>query len=214
MFSHPPHPLPTLRAPVSKRGRGVGMGMVARSAALIGLLLGGTLPAVAQYKVVGPDGRVTFTDRPPITALDRPRGAASAASAPAAAAADGLEALPYALRQVVARYPVTLYTGPNCAPCDAARTLLRQRGVPHTERIAATSADVNELVRLEQTNEVPILRLGAQRQVGFQREDWTATLDAAGYPRQSQLPARYRQAAAAPLVPAVPIAAEVPLAGP
>ncbi|MEX8494485.1 DUF4124 domain-containing protein, partial [Sphaerotilus sp.] len=46
------------------------------------LLLAGS--ASAQYKLVGPDGRVTYTDRPPAGAAARPPGAANAATTPAA----------------------------------------------------------------------------------------------------------------------------------
>ena len=81
-------------------------------------------PAWALYKVVGPDGRVTYTDRAPV---DKPAKAikANGASTPT-------DALPYDLQKVVSRFPVTLYTGNNCTPCDTARQLLKTRGVPFT----------------------------------------------------------------------------------
>jgi glutaredoxin len=155
------------------------------------LLLAGS--ASAQYKVVGPDGRVTYTDRPPAGAAARPLGAATAATPTAE--------LPYTLRQAVARYPATLYAAPNCAPCDSARALLRQRGVPVREWIIDRAEDVAELQRREGQIELPILRLGAQRLQGFETGDWQRTLDAAGYPRSSQLPPTWRAAPPQPLVP-------------
>lgn len=159
-------------------------------------LLGGSLGVSAQYKLVAPDGSVTYTDRPTSTATSpAPAGASRVAETGA-----GTAALPYVLRQVVARYPLTLYTAPDCGPCDTARALLRQRGVPLTERSVPTPADVSELRRIEQTTDLPILRLGAQRLVGFSADEWSAMLDAAGYPRQSVLPAGYRHSAAQALV--------------
>lgn len=155
------------------------------------LLLAG--PAVAQYKVVGPDGRVTYTDRPPAGAEARPLGASPAATPPAE--------LPYALRQAVARYPATLYTAPGCSPCDSARALLRQRGVPVREVRIERAEDIAELQRREGRIELPILRLGAQRLQGFEAETWQATLDAATYPRTSRLPPTWRPAPPQPLVP-------------
>jgi glutaredoxin len=154
--------------------------------------------ASAQYKVVDPDGRVTYTDRPPAGAVAR---ALAAPQAPTPAAE-----LPYTLRQAVARYPATFYAAPGCAPCDSARALLRQRGIPVQEFSIDRAEDVAELQRREGRLELPVLRLGSQRLQGFEAGDWQATLDAAGYPRSSQLPPTWR---ATPVRPLVPVDAEV-----
>lgn len=161
------------------------------AALLATLVLAGA--AQAQFKVVAPDGTVTYTDRPPATGKAQklqPGGNASA----------GVE-LPFELRQAVARYPVTLITAAACAPCDAGRRLLQERGVPYTERSAGSNDDLDELRRLEQTAELPVLRLGAQRTIGFGADEWTGLLDAAGYPRRSVLPVGYKAAPAQPLAP-------------
>lgn len=149
--------------------------------------------ASAQYKVVGPDGRVTYTDRPPAGAVARPLGTSPSPTP--------IAELPYAVRQAASRYPATLYTAAGCAPCDSARTLLRQRGIPVRERTIDRAEDLAELQRREGRLELPILRLGAQRLQGFEPGDWQATLDAAGYPRTSQLPPNWRAEPAQPLVP-------------
>jgi glutaredoxin len=174
------------------------MGMVkttAWRAALALALLGAAAGVAAQYKHVGPDGRVTYSDRPIPGAVARPMGA------PTSASADATE-LPYELRRSVQRYPVTLYTTSPCAPCDAGRTLLRQRGVPFTEITVNGNDDIAELQRRENSIDLPMLRLGAQRTSGFDSADWHATLDAAGYPRTSKLPAGYRATPPRPLVTA------------
>ena len=80
--------------------------------------------AQGVYRIVGPDGKVTFSDRPPADANAQP--ARVGAEAPSATNGE----LPFALRQVASRFPVTLYTGADCAPCTAARNLLTSRGVP------------------------------------------------------------------------------------
>lgn len=157
------------------------------------LLLWLAASASAQYKVVGPDGRITYTDRPTAGAVARPLGAANAPTP--------MAELPYTLRQAVARYPATFYAAPNCAPCDSARALLRQRGIPVREISIDRAEDVAELQRREGRIELPILRLGAQRLQGFEAGDWHSTLDAAGYPRSSQLPPTWRAAPVQPLVP-------------
>ncbi|BCN38866.1 hypothetical protein ALDI51_21850 [Alicycliphilus denitrificans] len=173
------------------------------------------LAAQAQqvYRIVGPDGRVTFSDRPP---------AAGAEAAPAGAAAQGSgggsgDALPYQLRQIAARFPVTLYTGSDCAPCDGARNLLVNRGVPFTERTVGSNEDIEALRRLSGESSLPFGTIGRQQLKGFSDSEWSQYLDAAGYPRQSQLPPGYRRPPATPLVavqarPAAPEAGSAPAA--
>ena len=152
----------------------------------------------AQYKVVRPDGSVTYTDRPPVAATNvriTPLGRAGAA-----AAAEPENPLPTELRQAVARYPVTLYTTAQCAPCDSGRRLLQQRGIPFTERRIAADDDAALLERLVGSRSVPALTIGAQPLRGFAEADWTAYLDVAGYPRESKLPRNWPPATPQPLI--------------
>lgn len=161
--------------------------------------------ALAQpiYRSVGPDGRVTFSDRP-LGTTSAPAGSAPPAQASA-------PALPYALQQVSNRFPVTLYAGPNCAPCDSARQLLTQRGVPFSERTVDTNEDIEALQRLTGDTSLPAVSIGAQQLRGFAAAEWTQYLDAAGYPAASQLPTGYRPAPARPLVAVQPaVAASAP----
>jgi len=148
-------------------------------------------PAWALYKVVGPDGRVTYTDRAP---SDTP-----AQSLKSNGSVSSTEGLPYELQRVVSRYPVTLYTGSNCNPCDAARQLLKGRGVPFVEKTITTSDDIKALSRLEGTDQLPVGRIGTKQLLGFNQSDWSSYVDAAGYPAKSALPLNYRWPAAAPL---------------
>jgi glutaredoxin len=155
--------------------------------------------AWAQYKVVGPDGKITYTDTPPPSANAKP-----VARAGGGGSVVETDSLPYELRQVVGRFPVTLYTTANCSACDAARNLLRQRGVPFAEKTISTNEDVNALVQAEGGNDLPVARIGGQQLKGFHSADWNGYLDAAGYPKQSRLPPGYRFAEPAPLVPLAP----------
>jgi glutaredoxin len=162
----------------------------------LSLLLLLPLAGHAQYKVIGPDGKVTYTDRPPVsegkvTSL----GARGAAAGPSSDAA-----LPLELRQPVARYPVTLYVMPAvCDPCDAARQLLRQRGIPYAEKTVQSAEDGDALERLSGGRDAPTLGIGSQMLRGLAPEVWNSYLDAAGYPRESRLPANYAYAAPTPL---------------
>ncbi len=159
--------------------------------------------AQGVYRIVGPDGKVTFSDRPPAEGNAQPARAAAAAPA----SANG--ALPYELRQVASRFPVTLYTGNDCAPCTSARNMLNARGVPFTERTVNTNEDIDALQRLSGSTSLPFGSIGGQQLSGFSEAEWAQYLDAAGYPKQSQLPRNYRAPAPAPLV-AVKEAAPAP----
>ncbi|NMM84647.1 NrdH-redoxin [Rhodococcus sp. SRB_17] len=155
-------------------------------------------PGQAQpvYRIVGPDGKVTFSDRAPGNDAE-PARAGRAGAAPEAGQAT---ALPYELRQIATRFPVTLYTGADCTPCASARNLLVQRGVPFTERTVASNEDIDALQRLSGGSSLPFGTIGGQQLTGFSDSEWTQYLDAAGYPKQSQLPPQYRRAAPTPLV--------------
>ena len=159
--------------------------------------------AAAQmiYRSIGPDGRVTFSDRE----LNTPRAPAVVAQTPAPAAAAS-EGLPYALREVQSRFPVTLYTGTDCSPCASARALLVQRGIPFTELSVRSTADVEALQALSGQDRLPFATIGRQHVSGFAADEWRQFLDAAGYPPSSALPASYRQPAARALAPQAPSA--------
>jgi glutaredoxin len=158
------------------------------------------LPGHALYKVVGPDGTVTYTDRPPPASVGRPVPVGSRQDAGASDAAAALANLPLELRQVTARYPVTLYSSNDCAPCESARRLLASRGIPYVERSVVNDDDAEALNRLTGGRSVPTLTIGTQALRGFADSDWHSYLDAAGYPRESRLPRSYQQPAATPLV--------------
>lgn len=155
------------------------------------------LPSFALYKVVGPDGKVTYTDRPPATQGNTP-GKVQALSSSGTPIAD--ESLPFELRQVTSRYPVTLYTSDKCSPCDSGRNFLRQRGIPYSERAISTQADMDAMQRVEGTTELPVLRIGGQQVKGYSDAEWGSYLDAAGYPKQSRLPGNYKFSSAQPMV--------------
>lgn len=154
-------------------------------------------PAMAQYKVVNPDGSVSYTDRPPVTSNVRITPL-SRTGAQAPAGPD--MALPSELRAAVQRHPVTLYTTAECGPCDSGRRQLQQRGVPYSEKRIVTEDDAAALQRLVGGRTVPALTIGAQPLRGWSEADWGSYLDAAGYPRESKLPKGWPVAEATPLV--------------
>ena len=170
-------------------------------------------PAAALFKVVNPDGTVTYTDRPPPAVAPNTRITNMARVGSPTVTEPDL-GLPPDLRQPVQRHPVTLYTTSECSPCDSGRQLLIARGVPHSERRVATEEDALAFERLFGTRTVPLLTVGAQPLKGLSEADWTAYLDAAGYPRQSRMPRGWQPPAATPMVDRTPPAATRPQATP
>jgi hypothetical protein len=75
-----------------------------------------------------------------------------------------------------------------------------QRGVPFAEKLIVSDDDAQAMERTLGTRTVPMLTVGAQVLRGMSESEWIAYLDAAGYPRTSQLPKGWQPAAATPLV--------------
>jgi glutaredoxin len=154
------------------------------------------LPAWALYKVVGPDGKITYTDRPAqgeagrVTNLTRDFAAAPAAPESGASAV-AMAGLPAELRQTSQRFPVTLYTSKECAPCESGRKLLTERGIPFVEKRVVSEEDSEAMIKQTGVRAVPVLMVGGQAVRGWADAEWQLTLDTAGYPRESRLPRAY-----------------------
>jgi glutaredoxin len=133
-----------------------------------------------------------------------------------AASAQNTASLPLELRQVVGRYPVTLYAGKDCGGCDAGRQLLQARGVPFSEKRVESNDDIAAFRRATGANSLPVLSIGNQQLKGLNSADWTSYLDAAGYPSASKLPSGWRNPAPTPMAtpaapsPAAPARADAP----
>ena len=172
--------------------------------------------AQAQYKYIGPDGRVVYSDQPPppsAKVLKKDAGGAQSAGA-------GGPDFPYALGQAVKSNPVTLYTAPSCgAPCNDGRNLLNARGIPFTEKTISTPEDVAEFTKTINTQQIPVLMVGRNKLAPFAPDDWNGALTSAGYPAASQLPPGYKNPTptnvaqnTAPATPATPTAPAAPAA--
>jgi glutaredoxin len=165
------------------------------------------------YRIVGPDGKVTFSDQPPPAAANAKvtpgRGGKFAGDGPA-----GNSTLPAELRPIATRYPVTIYTGKDCGPCNSARNMLSSRGVPFTEKTIESNQDIEALQRLSGENSLPFATIGGQQLKGYSDQEWSQYLDAAGYPKASVLPASFRNPAPTPMVARATAAAPVAEAAP
>ncbi|MFS2166103.1 glutaredoxin family protein [Variovorax sp. Varisp62] len=152
--------------------------------------------AMAQpiYRQVDKNGKVTFSDRAPTASTEAASAPQGGVTAPANAG------LPYELRQVAQRYPVTLYSSDECGPCSTARSLLVTRGIPFEERTVKSNEEVQALQRLSSQSSLPLLTIGSQQLKGFSDAEWSQYLDAAGYPKSNSLPAGYRNGLVRPLI--------------
>lgn len=149
----------------------------------------------AQYKWTAPDGTVTYGDKPPISEVQASRVGGSGVGN-----ASSNANLPYALRSVADKYPVTLYTTGDCSPCDQTRAHLGKRGIPFTEKLIKTQADAQAMAKLGLSDgSFPVLTVGRQKQLGYESAAVDGLLDSAGYPRNSMLPTSYRGADASKL---------------
>ena len=165
---------------------------LARLAAVAMLLGGVTVGALAQYKIVGPDGKVTYTDKPPTAQDIRPSKGGDAPS--------GGAGMPFETRQAMGKYPVTLYATKSCSACDSARQALRARGVPFNEYSVITNSDFTEFKSRTGGTTFPVVVIGSQTLKGYSQNDLAGYLDAAGYPAQGRLNG-YSWPAAMPLTP-------------
>lgn len=162
--------------------------------------------AQAQYKYVGPDGRVIYSDSPP------PAGAKGVqkkdlGSSPTVSSAGGGSSLPYAIGLAAKNFPVTLYTTPGCEGCDQGRSYLSKRGIPFSEKTVTSNEDLQAIKKLTGSGGLPVLTVGNTKLLGFDPTSWGSNLDNAGYPSTNSLPPGYRQPAPTALVPKKPEAA-------
>lgn len=163
---------------------------------LVAVLWTASAQSQPVYRSVGADGKVTFSDKQPSSESNVKARASNAGSAGGSASAG----LPFELRQVAIKYPVTLYTSDNCTPCGAGRGMLMSRGIPFTEKTVTTPEDAEALKRLSGENSLPFMTIGSQQLKGYSDSEWTQFLNAAGYPPSSALPNSYHRPGPTPLV--------------
>lgn len=115
----------------------------------------------------------------------------------------------YSAKTAREKFPVALYATDCGAPCDQARQLLGERGVPYSGKDPQASPEARaDLQKLTGRLNVPVLVVGQDKIDGFETGQWQALLDKAGYPKS---PAPGRPAPASPSAatpaPAAPPAA-------
>lgn len=128
------------------------------------------------YRWIDSSGRTVFSDTPP---PGKTRNVAISGEANA-----GGDNQPFAMKQAMENYPVTLYTAPDCTTeCKPARDLLNSRGIPFTEKMLQRKEDLDELTALIGDTFIPSLKVGKLSARGFSAASFNNLLDLAGYPK-------------------------------
>jgi glutaredoxin len=150
----------------------------------LGIVAMASIQAGAQqlYRWVDKNGKINYTQDPP------PKDAAKSVQQRRlnSSQPDNSPQMPFAVRQAVENFPVTLYTSSDCKNgCNEARALLNQRGVPFREFSVTDEASLAMLKKLTGDTSVPVLQIGRESEKGFQENAYNSALDNAGYPRTS-----------------------------
>ena len=132
------------------------------------------------YRWVDKDGKINYSDTPPPATAKN----VQKRSAGGNVVESSQNQVPYATQQALRNAPVTVYTAETCKQlCDEARSLLAQRGVPFREIVVADQASREDLKKVSNGQEVPVLVVGKSVTTGFGTDSWNLALDAAGYPK-------------------------------
>lgn len=143
--------------------------------ALAAVVAAAPASAAQLYRWVDEKGRVEWRDTPP------PPEAKNVEQRTLSGNTIETSTLPYSVQQAVKKNPVTLWAFDCGEPCTAARGHLAKRGIPYTERNAMKERDA--LSKATGGTDVPVLVVGTTTLRGYLESDWSAALDAAGYPR-------------------------------
>lgn len=155
-----------------------------------------SLAAASLYQWKDAQGRTVYSDQPPPPDIHNAQQKAFKGSVIEMGES-------YATKTAREKYPITLYASACGVPCDQARQLLTQRGVPFSSKDPQASPEAQaELQKLTGRLSVPVLVVGSDRVDGFEAGQWQAALDRAGYPKSAPSGAKPAAAAAPTAAPA------------
>ena len=153
------------------------------------------LAAAQLYQWKDAQGRMVYSDQPPPPNIKNVQQKAFKGSV-----SEGSEA--YATKVAREKSPVTLYANACGAPCDQARKLLSERGIPFSNKDPQASPEAQaELQKLTGRLSVPVLVVGGDKVDGFEAGQWQSMLDRAGYPKSAPPGSKPATAATAPATP-------------
>ncbi len=144
------------------------------------------------YRWTDDKGRLHVTDTPPPTTAKNVRKSGEPP------AHEPTPAEPFALQRARTKFPITLYTAPDCEGCNEARKLLNARGLPFKEISVTTEVQHAELKKVVGSATVPAMIVGSTVQRGFEPGVYQGLLDSAGYPKTGDLAPRSQEEPKAP----------------
>jgi glutaredoxin len=155
------------------------------------LVASAPLAAAQLYQWKDAQGRTVYSDQPPPTSVRNAQQKSFKGNLIEVGES-------YAVKTAREKSPVTLYASACGTPCDQARQLLAERGVPFSNKDPQANPESQaELQKLTGRLSVPVLVVGSDKIDGFETGQWQAMLDRAGYPKSAP-PGRKPVPAAAP----------------
>lgn len=146
---------------------------------LLAMCVAASAGAAQLYQWKDAQGRMVYSDQPPPPSVRNAQQKSFKGSV-----IEGNEN--YAARVAREKSPVTLYASACGAPCDQARQLLTERGIPFSNKDPQTSPEAQaDLQKLTGRLSVPVLVVGADKVDGFEAGQWQSALDRAGYPKSA-----------------------------
>lgn len=151
---------------------------------LLAMCVAASAGAAQLYQWKDAQGRTVYSDQPPPPSVRNAQQKAFKGSV-----IEGNEN--YAARIAREKSPVTLYASACGAPCDQARQLLTERGIPFSNKDPQASPEAQaDLQKLTGRLSVPVLVVGTDKIDGFEAGQWQGALDRAGYPKSAAPPGR------------------------
>jgi glutaredoxin len=129
------------------------------------------------YKWVDSQGRISYHDQPP------PEGAGYRVEEKVLGTGNKHKE-DDTLAKVVEKFPVVLYSVPDCSSCDLARLYLQKRKVPFTEQNLNAKPELQQILKKKIGSlSAPTLMIGEKVMKGYVESVLEGELDGVGYPK-------------------------------
>lgn len=159
--------------------------MSAASRALVASLFAfasAAIQADTVYRSVGPDGKVTYSQRPPADGkIDKTLVFQNLPSTPLPEAtlrfqAELMKSMNKKFANAAKPYygPARLFMAQWCGYCKQAKVYLAEKGIPYQEYDIDTQAGMRAFVEAGETRGVPVILANGQRVQGFSRPAYEA----------------------------------------
>jgi len=129
------------------------------------------------YKWVDSQGRISYHDQPP------PEGAGYRVEEKVLGTGNKHKE-DDTLAKVVEKFPVVLYSVPDCGSCDLARLYLQKRKVPFTEQNLNADPELQQTLKKKIGSlSAPTIMIGEKVMKGYVESVLEGELDGVGYPK-------------------------------